>query len=371
MIKGVVLETTKMEIDLSKNIQLNSMFDVSVDSEKLRLSFRIGGVHCCFVVPKESYNIISLEAKSPYSKKILNEFIYGYETLNFYYLFLEEGDSKELVLIEILRKLYHFFIKNIIPLNSSFRLQEGIENLKNIVISQNIKSDLFNKQQDMLDTMDYIYNNRASLARFGDGELSLVADMNSSFSFQKNSLKLNLSLIEVLSQPSKNLLVCLPISRLQDQFWRSFWYKNWPLISRYCTLELYGTAQISRPVFFYAYGQEGVHLWKRLWKGKRVCYIYGEGSRFNKLHSLFDCIQGSIEILGKSSNAYEDIDSLKDEAYSVRDDVDIYLIALGPAGTVLASMLAKLGLWALDIGHLSNSYDTVFFGEKQPEYIGK
>lgn len=50
-------------------------------------------------------------------------------------------------------------------------------------------------------------------------------------------------------------------------------------------------------------------------------------------------------------------------------EVDMFLIALGPTGTVLASRLFHKNLRALDIGHLNNSYDTVFLNSVRPESL--
>ncbi|WP_413772750.1 GT-D fold domain-containing glycosyltransferase [Acinetobacter sp. ANC 4169] len=52
-----------------------------------------------------------------------------------------------------------------------------------------------------------------------------------------------------------------------------------------------------------------------------------------------------------------------------KKNVDMFLIALGPTGTVLSARLHQYGLRGLDVGHLNNSYDTVFLNKVRPEQI--
>ena len=75
------------------------------------------------------------------------------------------------------------------------------------------------------------------------------------------------------------------------------------------------------------------------------------------------------EILGKATNAFDELNILKAQAIEKKDNVDIYLIALGQTGTILAAELAEEGLWALDVGHLPNSYDNIFNSKATPENL--
>lgn len=53
----------------------------------------------------------------------------------------------------------------------------------------------------------------------------------------------------------------------------------------------------------------------------------------------------------------------------MKENIDLFLIALGPAGTVLSARLTDKEKIAYDIGHLTNSYDTVFSGAAVPEQL--
>lgn len=52
-------------------------------------------------------------------------------------------------------------------------------------------------------------------------------------------------------------------------------------------------------------------------------------------------------------DAYADLDRLTDLAAD--HPAELFLISLGPAGTLLADRLARAGRRAIDIGHLSTS----------------
>nr|WP_236544255.1 GT-D fold domain-containing glycosyltransferase [Morganella morganii] len=51
----------------------------------------------------------------------------------------------------------------------------------------------------------------------------------------------------------------------------------------------------------------------------------------------------------------------------MKKEIDLFLIAAGPTGTVLSARLADNGKTALDIGNLVSSYNTVFPEQLQAE----
>lgn len=71
----------------------------------------------------------------------------------------------------------------------------------------------------------------------------------------------------------------------------------------------------------------------------------------------------------KDTDAYNDIDRLTEQCL-MKKEIDLFLIAAGPAGpagTVLSARLADNGKTALDIGNLVSSYNTVFPEQLQAE----
>lgn len=224
------------------------------------------------------------------------------------------------------------------------------------------------KVLSMRETLDCIYEKQCSLARFGDGEFKLLARLGHKIIYQENSFELNNQLKEVLASPSDGLIVGIPPLLFENNFWKSFWTDNWSLIGYNFMLDSYANSMVTRPEFFRIFGLDGVSLWRRIWANKRVCFITGNRSRFNAEHLIFNGIVDARFIYSKPANAFSDLEHIKSEVVKLKG-VDIYLIALGPAGTILAKQMHLMGYWALDIGHLNNSYDHVIEGAVTPESL--
>lgn len=218
----------------------------------------------------------------------------------------------------------------------------------------------------MLDTMKKIRDEELSIARFGDGEIKSMLT-KTGCGFQDHDWKLMRELRDITSEKS-DLLVCYPSIMSEEPWWHNFWSRYWAECKFYLQKDTYGDSFISRPEAFYQYGEEIATIWKEIWNGKQVCFITGAGSRLNAQHTIFNTIKDSKHIYSKSRNAYDDIDNVMEKCKTVKN-VDMFLIALGPTGTVLAHRLYKLGYRALDIGHLNNSYDTVFNNAPRPERL--
>jgi hypothetical protein len=228
----------------------------------------------------------------------------------------------------------------------------------------------FNKSTQLSfgDTVQALVNERISFARFGDGELKLMLRPTYKLAFQKNSESLRKALAEVIelgkSSP-KQLLIGFP-QTYQDLHWSGVWVD---IADE--TLELFegirrtGNAHVTRPIFFEALGDAGVDLWRAVWAGQKVRVITGKGSRFEVTGALFNNVESVTYSYSTASHAFEDLARLKAELADTRED--LYLIALGPAGTVLAAELANAGKWAIDLGHISDSYENVFNGAVRPE----
>jgi hypothetical protein len=185
--------------------------------------------------------------------------------------------------------------------------------------------------------------------------------------FQKHDWKLMQELRDISAQ-NNNLMVCYPGLLIEDDFWNNFWSEFWPKCKFYLNQDRLGDAMITRPEAFYFYGQQIVDLWKAIWEGKNICFVTGESSRLNAEHLIFSNIRSAQHILTKNNDAYTFIDDIFQQCI-VKKDVDMFLIALGPTGTALAARLHQYGLRGLDIGHLNNSYDTVFLNKARPEQI--
>lgn len=220
------------------------------------------------------------------------------------------------------------------------------------------------KQLGFLETVATIRDNNLSFARFGDGELRTMLRADYKLSFQPNSADLAAGLAAALT-PADGLLVGFP-HVYRDVHWSGVWCDVWgqvePLVSKF---DVMGNSHVTRPIYFQTTGQAGVEAWRSVWDGKTVTVVTGEGSRFDLTPELFDNLAASRFLRSTPVDAFSDMPRIMAEL--TQDDSDLILIALGPAGTVLASHLAEAGRRAIDIGHISDSYENVFKGGAWPE----
>lgn len=282
------------------------------------------------------------------------------------------GLNLELALNTIMEKI--LFNEYYISQKYSYNSYNSIEKNNNYLISTvsakvflDFSKNLMNKYLSMFDTLDLIEKENLSLIRFGDGEIKCMVTTKGCF-FQEHNSYLMQELRDLCEKDIDGLLVCFPPLLIESEFWRNFWSNFWPLTKFYLKNKIIGDAMITRPEIFLNYGEASIKKWKRIWNNKKVCFITGENSRFNHNHILFDNIKDYSMIHGKSINSYSHVDKILSECMSLQD-VDIFLIALGPTGTVLGARLHKNGKRALDIGHLNNSYDTVYANAAMPEKI--
>lgn len=224
-------------------------------------------------------------------------------------------------------------------------------------------------QLGLFETLERIRRDRLSLARFGDGEFMLALSPRSRIAYQHGSPELQAELRDILlvdTSASLHLLVAIP--GIGTPYFRHYWAKYWPIVSPMMNpAATYGHASVSRESMFRPDAEKARLAWRKVWNGRDVCFVVGKGSRFEPIAGLFDNTASQRTILSLPKQAYADIPRLIDEIVAALPRETLILLSLGPAATVLAARLASLGYWALDIGHISNSYRTVALGAPRPE----
>lgn len=239
-----------------------------------------------------------------------------------------------------------------------------------VFISEDLYKFEKNNIYDLKKTLDLVYENKLSLVRFGDGEISHCLHPNFSSDWQEASVGLSNMLSSILLDSDSKLMTCIPSTNAYDRWWKRYWINNWFPFKNKIDLTLhYGNSFITRPEFFQIYKEQGVNTWKSIWDSKDVIFITGDGSRFKYSHSLFSNISSYEIIYSRSRNAFSDLNRLINLLDKDRNKEKIFLIALGQAGTVLAYQVHKLGYRALDIGHIDRSYDYVFGTGRLPERV--
>ncbi|MCC5971769.1 MAG: DUF1792 domain-containing protein [Pararhodobacter sp.] len=236
-----------------------------------------------------------------------------------------------------------------------------------------ISATLRQVQLDMARTLDAVHAERLSLARFGDGELMLMANEGHSLRFQRNSPELRRELTQAMNPdwlaPGR-VLVTLPPPFRGNLHWLGVWIATWPLLKTLIDpTKQYGNTQVSRPAFFQQEGATGIAQWRRLWQGREVLVVTGRGSRFELLPELFDGAD-KVEFMHTApEHAFSDREEILKGIVGRATSDTIVLLSLGPTATILAHRIAAAGLQALDIGHISASYAHVFTNGLLPEKL--
>lgn len=248
--------------------------------------------------------------------------------------------------------------------------RQRLEQMRNTAMA-GIRGELYDKLQSKqlgyIETLQRIADKRMSFARFGDGEFRLIVRPDFDIRFQKNSPELRGALTEVLTKPSKRVLVGMP-EVFFDVHWSTVYSEVWHVIGRLIPEgQEFGNSHVTRPTAFQQFGHEAVEAWKNVWRGRKVHIVTGEGSRFTQTPALFDCAHSVSQVFSTATNAFSDVDRIAEELEKKR--ADVVILSLGPAGTVLAHRLAELGMQGLDIGHLSASYEHVIDGGDFPEKL--
>lgn len=249
-------------------------------------------------------------------------------------------------------------------------------------LSSNMFSKLTHKQSfkvmSILDTIKNITDNNLSVARYGDGELLMMANqMNTSFQTYDKALGKKLKFVAKYND--NKFMVCIPsiFSNLEvfNDYAKSFYKyflsrKNYLWYKYFDCNKVYGNAFLSRcyidlsdktlcPTYFNAL--------KEIWQDRDIVFIEGEFSRLGVGNDLFDNAKSIKRILCPSINAYSHYDEILAEG-AKQDKDSLILLALGATATCLAYDFYKMGFQAIDIGHVDIEYEWMNMGatEKVP-----
>lgn len=223
------------------------------------------------------------------------------------------------------------------------------------------------ENQDVL--LDKLINERKSLARFGDGEFSLM-DLVPRQRFQQPHPELAQKLIETITANEERLLVGIAdnygdLSKYTEQAKleiRSYMtYETREKHSKFLSEnKTYYDAYISRPYMMYRdkenAGQRFIKL-KKLWEQRDIIIIEGFYSRLGVGNDLFNNAKSIKRILGPANNAFDKYYEILNYASSQVNKDALFLLALGPSATAMAYDLTKCGYQAIDIGHIDLEYE--------------
>lgn len=236
------------------------------------------------------------------------------------------------------------------------------------------------------DSIRYILNYHCSVSRYGDGEFYVM--MGEGNGFQEPNPKLAERLKQViLANDAPNHMVGIPlpmkdVSGLIDGFppffWRYYMGKHVFFIDKFIQKDRqYLNTQLSR--FYYEVRNksrcgEQLELLKRIWGGRNLFIVEGVQTRSGVGNDLYDNARRVRRLLCPATNAFDKYDDILDSIQKYAEKDELILLSLGMTATVLAYDLAKLGCWAIDMGHLDIEYEWYLLGEngmKKPPIEGK
>jgi len=223
-------------------------------------------------------------------------------------------------------------------------------------------------------SLDYLLEKGASVVRFGDGEMDLIAGR--SIVYQDFDPELSSRLREIMSMESnERLMICLPdvftgLERYSIDA-QNFWSLNHlpHFLEKYkniCRAPWYGSTFISRPYIDLEDKTPSAGYFaklKQLWQDKDLLIVEGLTSRSGVGNDLFDGARSIKRIICPSRNAYSKLEAIKQ---AVREHADnrLILTMLGPTAKVLVYDLVQEGYRALDIGHIDSEYEWFQMGAR-------
>lgn len=225
--------------------------------------------------------------------------------------------------------------------------------------------------------IDKIVNEGKSLTRFGDGEFSAIAGrVRHRFQTQVDE-KLKQRLLETLHSEDGNLLIGIAnnygsLKAYNEQARREIrCYMNPIVRKEHLQLldakKVYYDAYVTRPYVMYADNQTDAPAkrfenLKRIWDKRDCIFVEGKFTGLGVGNNLFDNTASVKRILGPAENAFSKYEQILDCCLKQPKD-SLFLLALGPAATVLAYDLCRAGYQAVDIGHIDLEYEWFLKGE--------
>lgn len=225
-------------------------------------------------------------------------------------------------------------------------------------------------------TINEIVSHHRSLARFGDGEFSIMLGFCRQ-KFQEYSPLLQKRLIEILHSQNDDLMIGIAdnygtLNNYTDQSKQEIrLYMTASMREQHAILlqndRTYHNAYISRPYAMYADNateapMQRFHALKKIWEKRDVIVIEGSLTRLGVGNDLFDNVGNMVRIEAPAVNAFSRYEAVlhaaKAEAANHANKHNVlFIIALGATACLLASDLCSEGYQALDLGHIDLEYE--------------
>lgn len=259
------------------------------------------------------------------------------------------------------------------------QLNTIIDNVKyEILDPRTQKKELFFPEiRSREETIEKIVTEKRSMARFGDGEFSIMENFYRQ-KFQKLDNKLAKRLEEVVRTDDERILI-----GLADNYGNLEQYNKTAAdgIRIYMTEEVrekhqkylstdrvYYDAYISRP--YVMMKDRSIEATKkrfaniqRIWDKREVIIVEGALTRMGMGNDLLSNAKSVKRILAPATSSFDRYDEILEASLRYAKEDVLFLIAMGPSAGVLAYDLTQEGYQAIDIGHVDLEYEWFLAGK--------
>lgn len=247
--------------------------------------------------------------------------------------------------------------------------QQWKDNIKYELVSELNSASLCLPQiKSSEEAIERIVKDGCSIARFGDYEFELIFGRDRA-KYQCVDRELSVRLKEVLQARKPGLLIGIAnnygsLERYTEEAQRGIRSYLTPKVRQehYAVLDIdyeYYDAYMTRPYMIYKDRENADKRFrnlKRIWEGKNILLVEGMQTRMGVGNDLFSNALSVRRILGPAENAFSKYSQIL-KSICENSVHDMILISLGPTATILTYDLYKLGLQAIDIGHIDNEYE--------------
>ncbi len=217
------------------------------------------------------------------------------------------------------------------------------------------------------DTIRKIYDEKLSVIRFGDGEISMIDGI--SIGFQKRTDELASKLASAIQFQHPNLLICIPgiwgdLSVFKPHayiFNMHHLYRHGHVWKKLLSYDrIYGDTNMTRPHLAYkdtSQASTAFTLLKRLWKDADVVIVEGSKTRLGVGNDLLSSACTIRRILCPAEHAFMSYDEIRSAVLTHVSKDTLILLSLGPTAKILGLELFQLGYRVMDIGHIDMEYE--------------
>lgn len=221
--------------------------------------------------------------------------------------------------------------------------------------------------EEEFETVRTIIREKASISRFGDGELRCA--VGGGCSSQHGDPKLAEKLKVILKNETKGLLVGIPrsVDRYDWVLYNKKKAHSWVKYrtKRFCDLlnpkSKYYSSFITRTDNALHIGcRQYWDLCKGMWDQRDVIIVQGNEKKITDTKGLFDNVKTLNIVFGPAHHAFDNYSELKMAIKKYYQKDVLFILAMGVCATVLAYDIHLDGYQALDLGHFGAFYNNSF-----------